>query len=492
MMDTPAVNGGRPASQDRADHTEYRPRPTFSGKGQNAVEILVGPGQGTVHRFDAQLLIGRGVRCGLVIDDATVSREHLFVEGRGGRWLAVSRNPRNPALKNGVPFQAGALATGDMLAVGPVLLRFALSKPKGGLALPPGLRRRLGDKRLLVGAGFGIFAVILALFFLSQPARSPQDAVVASARSKEQAQQDSEYMLKVSTLLLQARRLHEEGRDEQALARLDSLLAIDAGNAEALQLKAELQAGMATKAAEARALRDQVAAAQEKARPQVREAERLLAAGDTAGARAAAQRALAEAPEGVEARQIMDKVEAREASDQRLAAQQAKEAVAARQALTGLYDAAAAALAADDWYKALVLYRRLGEEEGEPARTAARHKAAEIQDALVKRVLPDFAAGQKLYAQKKYAEAYAVWVKVLQTYPEAKETQAKVAELTPMLEAEAKHLYEEGLVYEGLGDRQTAVDRWKAALAAMPLEDNTYHRRAAEKLGLAPKGTGRP
>lgn len=493
MMEPSATQHGQADGQARTDRTEFRPRPAFSGKGPNAVEILEGPGQGAIHRFESRLLVGRASRCDLVIDDPTVSREHLSLEGRGGRWQAVSRNPKNPALKGGIPFQAGTLATGDTLTVGPARLRFVLAKPKGGLALPPGLARLLGQKRFLVGAGLGVFVLLLASFFLSRPATSPQEAVVAGERDKLQAVQDSEYMRKVSTLLIQARRLHDEGRDGEALARLDSLLAIDAENGEALRLKADIQAGQEKRAAEDKGRREQADRALERARPHLQKAERLLAAGDAAGARAAAQGALAEAPDAVDVRQLLDKIDAREASDQRQATQKAQAATARRQELTGLYDEAAADLADDALYKALTLYRRLGEEEAtEPARAAARKKTAEIQDALVKRIMPDFSAGQKLYNQKKYAEAYALWVKVLEVYPEAKETKAKVAELTPMLEAEAKRLYEEGLVYEGLGDRAMAKARWRAVLETMPRKDDVFYRRAADKLGTAPEGKERP
>lgn len=491
MTESTAPHEARAPGPGYVDHTEFRARPTFSGKGENAVEVLSGPGQGVIHRFQAQLLVGRAARCDLVIDDATVSREHLRIDGRGGRWLAVSCNAKNPALKNGVPFQTTPIATGDTLTLGPARLRLVLSKPQAGLALPPRLRLLLGDKKRLAATGIGIFLLLLLLFFLSRPSTTPQEAVVADDWAKQRAQKDTEFMNRVSTLLIQARRLHDEGRDDQALTRLDSLLAIDAGNGEALRLKSEIQAGMEKRTAEDKSRREQATQALERAKPHVQRAERLLAADDAAGARAAAQAALAQAPDAAEVRQILEAIDAREAEDRRKAAEKAQAATARRQELTGLYDEAAADLADDALYKALTLYRRLGEEEAtEPARAAARKKAAEIQDALVKRVMPDFTAGQKLYNQKKYAEAYALWAKVLEVYPEAKETKAKVAELTPMLEAEAKRLYEEGLVYEGLGDRQTARARFNAVLETMPLKGNLYYRRAADKLGMSPGGKG--
>jgi pSer/pThr/pTyr-binding forkhead associated (FHA) protein len=477
-----------------ADHTEYRVRPTFVGEGQNAVEILAGPGQGTIRRFGARLLIGRATRCDLVIDDATVSREHLLLESRGGQWMAVSRSPKNVTLKNNLPIQSDQVVTGDILTIGPSRLRLALlAKPTTRFVVPENLMRLVGNKKLLLGAAIGLFVLVLALFFLSKPAKTPQQAVVESEWGKQRAMQDAEFMRKVSTLLIQARRLYEEGQDEQALARLTALLELDAGNEEAQRLIASIRSRTEAKAATAKQRQEQAAQAREKALPFVREAERLLTAGETARAKAAVEQALALDANLAEAQALVTKIEAQEQAGRLQAEKQAKIATAKREQLLGIYAEAEADLAANAPYKALVVYRRLAEEETDPGRAAAaRKKAAEIQDVLVKRIMPDYALGQKLYGQKKYAEAFKVWIRVLEVYPEARETRAKVAELTPMLEAEAKRLYEEGLVHEGLGNRETATARWRAVLEAMPLTENEYYRRAAAKLGLSPDGGGRP
>jgi pSer/pThr/pTyr-binding forkhead associated (FHA) protein/tetratricopeptide (TPR) repeat protein len=475
------------------DRTEFRPRPVLTGEGQNAVEILSGPGQGAVRRFGDRLLIGRSTRCDLVIDDPTVSREHLLIEFRDGRFTAANQNARNITLKNGAAIQKDVLANGDVLTIGPAEVRLTLGG-QGRQAAGGGLAARLTrHPKLLAAAGIGLFLLIAGIFFLSSPAPSPRDAVIEGERAKEQDAQDAEYMRKVMTLLIQARRLSTEGQDEQALARLTALLEIDSGNEEARRLQASIKDKLAARDAEAQARRQEAETAREAAAPHVAEAERLLARGDTAGARQAVDQALAVAADLPEARGLVTRIGDAEAAARRAIEEKARTAAQGREHLIGLYDEAAAALAANEGYRALTIYRRLAEEETEPARAeAARKKAAEIQDALVKRIMPDFTQGQKLYAQKKYGEAFKIWTRVLDIYPEAKETRAKVAELTPMLEAEAKRLYEEGLVYQGLGNYETAKARWREALEAMPLPDNEYHRRAAEKLGLAAPSGGTP
>jgi|GEM_PF-2085331 len=475
------------------DRTEFRPRPVIAGEGQNTLEILSGPGQGGVRRFESRVLIGRSTRCDLVIDDPTVSREHLLIEMHGARMTAVNQNANNTTLKNGAAIQKDVLASGDVLTIGPAEVRLTLGG-QGRQAVGGGVAARLmRNPKALAAAGIGLFLVIAGIFFLSSPATSPRDAVIEGERAKEQDIQDAEYMRKVMTLLIQARRLSAEGQDEQALARLTALLEVDSGNEEARRLEASIKDKLTARQAEAEAGRQAAALARESAAPHVAEAERLLARGDAAGARQAVGQALAVAADLPEAQGLLTRIEDAEAAARRGIEEKAQTAAKGREHLIGLYDEAAAALKANEAYRALTIYRRLAEEETEPARAeSARKKAVEIQDALVKRIMPDFTQGQKLYGQKKYGEAFKVWTRVLTIYPEAKETRAKVEELTPMLEAEAKRLYEEGLVYQGLGNHETAKARWREALLVMPLPDNEYHRRAAEKLGLAVSSGGTP
>jgi hypothetical protein len=64
-----------------------------------------------------------------VLDDPTISREHLLIEFRDGRFKAVNQNPNNTTLRNGAAIQTAVVATGDILTVGPARLRLALSGP---------------------------------------------------------------------------------------------------------------------------------------------------------------------------------------------------------------------------------------------------------------------------------------------------------------------------------------------------------------------------
>jgi tetratricopeptide (TPR) repeat protein len=183
---------------------------------------------------------------------------------------------------------------------------------------------------------------------------------------------------------------------------------------------------MEARAAEARQREAQAQAVRDKVLPLVQEARELLAAGDTAGARQVLPQAGDVGADLPEVREVLADIESREQAARREVEERKKAQAAERGHLVALYDEAEAALAADAPYRALVAYRRLAEEETDPGRAAAvKKKAAEIQDALVKRIMPDFTLGQKLYSQKKYGEAFKVWTKVLEVYPDAKETKAR-------------------------------------------------------------------
>ncbi len=75
------------------------------------------------------LLIGRGDHCDLVLDDDTVSNDHLEVTCRGSTYLVADLGSRNGTLLNGsVLDKPTRLSPGDVLQVGPFRLEADLPK----------------------------------------------------------------------------------------------------------------------------------------------------------------------------------------------------------------------------------------------------------------------------------------------------------------------------------------------------------------------------
>jgi FHA domain len=71
----------------------------------------------------AQLLIGRGSACDLVIEHQTVSRRHAQLFFREGRWIVIDLRSTNGTYINGSRVRRSQLLPGDELAFGGETLR---------------------------------------------------------------------------------------------------------------------------------------------------------------------------------------------------------------------------------------------------------------------------------------------------------------------------------------------------------------------------------
>ncbi len=473
-----------PDAAPAQDKTVFRPRPTFQGQGPNALEVFEGPGQGLIHRFGDTLRIGRAEHCDLVLLAPSISREHGLVSRSRRGWEAKSLNERNPLTLNGQPIRTAPVKTGDVLGVGPARLRLALeagvAKAGRRIELPAALKNR----KILLGIGAGVFLVFVLGLFLSGPEKKTGDAVLQEARQKERAMDEAEVERKISTLLVQGQKLSDQGEWDQALARFQAVLDIQPGQADASRAVAELGGKIAEREATTRERDRQTAELHKKVVGIIMEGDRLLAQGKFDEAATAVGKALKVSPDDREAQDLLAKINQNSEASRRQAEEKSRMQAESRTRLRELYVQADEHLRAGRLYPAMKLYRDAAAEDADHARAAeAKAKVGRLQDSLVKQVMPDYNQGLKFYTQKKYPEALKCWLKVLDVYPEAKETNAKVAELRPVMEAEAKRLYEEGLVYEGLGNRQEAMNRWKAVLESMPFEDNPYRLKALAKRG---------
>ncbi|MBI4803706.1 MAG: FHA domain-containing protein [Desulfovibrio sp.] len=466
------------------DKTVFRPRPTFEGQGANALEVFEGPRQGLIHRFGDTLHIGRASDCDLVLDDPSISRQHGLVSRSKKGWEAKSLHDRNPLTLNGQAIRTAPVKTGDILGVGPARLRLVLSAeaaaPKRRFEIPPVLQNR----KVLLGIGAGVFLVLVLGLFLSGPEKKPGDSVLQEARQKERAMDEAEISRKVSTLMVQGQKLVDQGEWDQAVARFQAVLDIQPGNAEATRSVADLRGKIAEREAKARERERQTAELHKKVVGMIVEGDRLLSQGKFDEAAAAVGKALKVSPDDKEAQDLLAKITQASEASRRAAEEKSRKQAESRARLRDVYAKADEYARIGQLYQAMKLYREASAEDTDQARAAdAKAKAARLQDTLVKQVMPDYNQGLKYYSQKKYHEALKCWLNVLAVYPEAKETNAKVAELRPTMEAEAKRLYEEGLVYEGLGNRQEAMKRWEAVLEIMPFEDNPYRLKALAKRG---------
>ncbi len=83
---------------------------------------------------EGQLLLGRGRGCDLCLADPTISRRHVSIVHREGRWYVIDLGGRLGTNLNGIrlgPEQPTMVAPGDYMRVGPYSFRFDLGSPDG-------------------------------------------------------------------------------------------------------------------------------------------------------------------------------------------------------------------------------------------------------------------------------------------------------------------------------------------------------------------------
>jgi len=96
--------------------------------------IHTGPNSGEAHVIEGgDILVGRGMDCGVRLFDPHASRNHFRLERRGSSWWLVDLGSRNPTAVNGVPAGEKELHWGDEIRVGNTRLVFLSGGEPEGL-----------------------------------------------------------------------------------------------------------------------------------------------------------------------------------------------------------------------------------------------------------------------------------------------------------------------------------------------------------------------
>jgi CRP/FNR family cyclic AMP-dependent transcriptional regulator len=108
------------------------PAPGEESDSRAAIELVEGEAALVAKRtlVERELVIGRDPGVGLTLNDATVAPRHcrLFRSARGGRYWVQSLTSKAPTLLNGAPVTRAVLRDGDLVAVGPVVLKVQLGR----------------------------------------------------------------------------------------------------------------------------------------------------------------------------------------------------------------------------------------------------------------------------------------------------------------------------------------------------------------------------
>lgn len=474
----------------------------------------------------ADIKVGRSEHCELVLRSKRVSREHCRLFSESGQWRVEDSNSQNGIQVNGVKVPAAALNNGDTLQVGDfrievilpsekpapppppdaddrtVLLGAAMASDETIVASPAQLarlsnvradagaeerpfQRLLKNKRLLAIAGGALCLLIIIILIAGSGSTPPEPEiqVAASEQKKAAAMMDLQTQNRLEGYLRSGKDQFDAGNFNEALVRFQAALKIDPQNATAQDYFAQSREKLLEQEEQRR--KDAEAEKERMARVSqiITQAKQVFAQADYSKALEIMAEAKFLAPEDPSVNAFMAEIETAaqtESSRQQEVRQQTEKTMAQIrehfEAGQRFYDQKQYHEALQEWNQVLAA------NLDTPETAHVRHAVPHIKTLLEADVKKDYDQGKACFQKKDYAGAVTHLQRVSLVLPDYQDTQKLINEAVAELESQAKKLFQEGLVYEGIGQNEKAAAKWREVLKIMPLETNEYHQRALKKL----------
>lgn len=470
---------------------------------------------------DADIRIGRAAHCELHLDSKRVSREHGRIFHKDDAWHVEDLKSQNGIRLNGNKIASERLQNGDVMQIGDYRLEVEIPSAAASKTaapadedrtvliqgppesektviregLPPSgsAREDLTEKiaalppKTKILAGVLGAAVLLLLIIIVMPssekAADPEKNVLTAEQEKTETMMDAEALHQMDIYLQSGREQFDTGNYTEALVRFQAALNIDPQNETALEYvrmsrekmrEMEELRRIAAEAEQQRMARVNTIVSQarqnfrnteyDKAMEVLAEAE-FLAPGDPSiqALKTEIETALTD-----EKNRKADDLSRRE-----------ENLVSLKQHFDlgqQYHDQGKYFEALQEWNQVLALNLET------PESAHVRHAVVHLKKLLEDEVRKDYDKGKTFFQNKDYTQALRLLQKVALVQPDYEDTKRMLAEAAREAEAKARQAFQEGLVYEGIGQREKAAEKWREVLRVMPVESNVYYQRALDKL----------
>lgn len=466
--------------------------------------------------------IGRAPHCDLVLDSKRVSREHGRIYHADGAWHVDDLKSQNGIRLNGAKVATEKLQHGDVIQIGDYRLEITLSDAVAPspitpptdddrtvlLGAPPesdktvirggfpsttpaaeGLAGRIAAFPTIIkilGGGLAVLVLLMLVVIMlpsSEKPSDPEDTIVAAEQEKTETMMDAEARHQLNIYLQSGQEQFDAGNYTEALVRFQAALNIDPQNSTAIEYlrlsreKMREMEELRRMAAEEQQQRiTRVNAIVSRARDASRRAEYTNALEMLAEAEflAPGDASIASLKTEIETAVKDEKVRKADALDrqQENLARLKQHFDAGQQ----YHDQGKYFNALQEWSQVLAL------NMDTPESAHVRHAIVHLKKLLEDEVTKDYDKGKKFLQNKDYTQAMLHLKKVTMVNPDYADAGRMLAEATREVEAGARQAFQEGLVYEGIGQREKAVEKWREVLRVMPDESNAYYQRAMDKL----------
>lgn len=469
-----------------------------------------------------EIKIGRAEHCDVVLRSKRVSREHCRLGFASGSWRVEDLSSQNGIRVNGEKVPSAVLKNGDNLQVGDYRLEIILPSatpvppPSGdtddrtillgapmasdetivvGAGQLPHLSvtpesgsplKRLLKNKTLMAFSVGALALLLILILIvgsSDSPPAPETQVTTAEQQKSEAMMDLQTQNRLDGYLKSGQDQFEAGNFNEALVRFQAALKIDPENSMAKDyfirsreklLEQEEQRRIAAEAEKEKMARvDQITARARQAFQQsdYSKAIEIMAEAKFLAPEAPAVTAFMREIEAAAETEKIRQQKTRQQTEEMMA--QVREHFAAGQRF---YDQ-------KDYHSALREWDQvLAADLDTPETAHVRHAIPHIKSLLEADVKKDYDQGKASFQKNDYTGAVISLQKVVQVLPDYQDARKLMDAAVAELESQAKKLFQEGLVYEGIGKNAQAAAKWQEVLKIMPLETNEYYQRALKKL----------
>jgi pSer/pThr/pTyr-binding forkhead associated (FHA) protein len=482
---------------------------------------------------------GRSDENRVVLKNNRVSREHFKIFFASDQWKLMDLNSRNGTRVNNKSVVETEIRDGDVIQVADFRIEVAVpvaesqslgfldnaertvftarpspisdkgseEMPAGGLRVNiqrflKGLNRTAGGsksigsdetalkkRKMKIGIitlclVFFIFIVILLHF--QQPAKetTQEESIVTEEKKKGETIEDAELKRKVTRYMKSGRELFEKGDFSNALTRFQIVLDIDPGYQDAIEYANLCQEKLQETERIRQLQEEKERAVKERVSMLLNSAEEFYQKGEYAKSKELLSEARYLSPSDTEVERLFSKVgeklkeeneRLREESlkDEQLMAEIRKRYSMGQQ----YYEQGEYYLALKEWEGAISI--------GLPSKEidSARRMIPEVKRRLDDKVKNDYDKAAQYYDNHEYIKALPLFEAVVKSNPEYKDAKERHEKLVELLGSRAKRLYQEGIVYEGIGQIEKANKKWNEVLEIMPLESNEYYQKARRKLG---------
>lgn len=469
---------------------------------------------------DTDITVGRAEQCDLMLRSKRVSREHCRIYFQNGHWQIEDLNSQNGIRVNSVKTGSQTLKNGDNLQVGDFRLEIILDEATpvhdeileagdrtvllqdsdasdmtivrspdflAGGASPEkkDIAALLKDKRFIAGAVglLLVFLIFIVIFSSGENAAAPENSLLPAEQEKTAAMMDMESRHRVEMYLENGKQQFDAGNFTEALVRFQAVLKADPENKTAREYFAQSREKILEREEQKRQAAEEEKIRMERVAAILSRARQAMNRSDYATATEIVAEARYLAPDNPSVTSIATEIDTAAAAQERKNEITSLEKEKKLKAVKKHFNAGQQYYDQGSYHEALAEWEQVLASGLETPETAhVRHAIGHLKTLLAETVSKDYEKGKNYFDKKDYARAIAHLEKVARVLPDYQDTETLLARAVNALESEAKRLFQEGLVYEGIGQNNKAAAKWREVLKVMPVETNQYYQKALEKL----------